>query len=408
MALQDLTPRLRTRLNRLEWTVGLFVAVATLVLLIGFAYYFKYAAERRGWFKSKVTYFTFVNSAVGLNVGDPVKMMGFEVGKITLITAQPPWDTYYNVYVEFEIKEPYFGYLWTKGSVAKVAPADFLGKRSIEVTKGTNGTATFQEKSVTNWFFGTRVKKVVTDMWDLKNATYVAATNGSKFWLQADESPALTDRLEKIVNQAEIALPNILNLTNQLASTLNSSSSTMSNANRVLIDIRPVASNLVTITENLKNPKGSFGEWIIPTNIGHPLELTLVSANQTLTNAMSAIRQLDKTLATADGTLVSVNQTVTNADDHVALLVSNLNVSLTHLASITSNLNAQVQANTNILSEISATVVSADVMLQGLKRHWFLRGAFKEDKKKDQKPPEKGTNAPARVPLIPKAREQRR
>ncbi len=405
MALQDLTPQLRTRLSRLERAVGLFVALATMLLIAGFAYYIYHTANQRGWFLTKVRYFTYVNSAVGLKVGDPVKMMGFDVGEITVITAMPPGD-YFDVYVEFEVKEPYFGYLWTKGSTAKVASADFLGKRGIEVTKGSEGTATYQEKTVTNSFFGNRSRKEVTGVWDDKAAKYVPLTSNSKYWLHADESPALADRLEKLVNKAEEALPNILALTNQLAATLNNSSSAMSNANQILADIRPVASNVVAITDRLKDPKGSLGEWLIPTNINGQLELALLSANKTLTNADKAIVQLDKTLATTDKTVGAAHLLVTNANDHVALLVSNVNVSLSNPL-ITSNLNAQVQSNTNILSQISGIVVHADEMVQGLKKHWLLRSAFKDDKKaKDKAKPEEQGKAPVREPVVPKLRQQ--
>ena len=37
--------------------------------------------------------------------------------------------------------DPYFRYLWTGGSYLKVNAADFLGKRQLEVTRGTNGYA---------------------------------------------------------------------------------------------------------------------------------------------------------------------------------------------------------------------------------------------------------------------------
>lgn len=405
MPLQDLTPQLRTRLSRLERTVGFFVAFATLLLVTGFAYYIYHTANQRGWFLTKARYFTYVNSATGLKVGDPVQMMGFEVGTITVVTAERPED-YFNVYVEFEVKEPYFGYLWTKGSVAKVTSDGLLGRRLLEVTKGTEGKATYEAKNVTNWFFGKRVNQTITGMWDDKAGNYVAFTNGSKYWLHADESPALAERLEKLVNKAEVALPNILSLTNQLASTLNSSSAAMSNVNYIIADMRPAASNIVMLTERLKG-QGALGDWLIPTNINKPLELTLVSANATLTNANKAIIQLDKTLATADSTVNSAHIMVTNANEHVSLLVSNVNASLLNLALITSNLNAQVQANTNMLSSISSAVVHADEMVQGLKKHWFLRSAFKDDKKdKDKtKTDNKGT-APAREPLIPKLRQQ--
>jgi hypothetical protein len=58
-----------------------------------------------------------------------------------------------------------------------------------------------------------------------------------------------------------------------------------------------------------------------------------------------------------------------------------------HLADITSNLNVQVRADSNLLSGISRTVTDADEFVQGLKRHWFLRSAFKT--KATNAPPEK-------------------
>src|SRR5207302_10028385 len=103
------------------------------------AYYVYNTAERKGWFKTKAPYFTFADRATGLKVGDPVNLMGFDVGQITRIDAQPPWDYQHAVYVEFEIKSPYYGYLWTEGSRAKVTTADLLGKRILEVTKGMGG-----------------------------------------------------------------------------------------------------------------------------------------------------------------------------------------------------------------------------------------------------------------------------
>src|SRR5476651_2269216 len=135
MALQDLTPQLRTRLSRMERAVGWFVFLATALLLFGFGYYIYHTAERKGWFKIKARFFTYVQSSAGLNIKDPVFMMGFPVGEITDVFPMQPYERY-NVRVEFEIKEPFFRYIWSQGSVAKVNSADFLGKRLIEVTRG--------------------------------------------------------------------------------------------------------------------------------------------------------------------------------------------------------------------------------------------------------------------------------
>src|SRR5471032_203378 len=142
MALQDLTPQLRTRLNRMERAVGWFVFLATALLLFGFGYYIYHTAERKGWFKIKAPFFTYVQSSEGLNISDPVVMMGFKVGEITDIHPMPPGNPY-NVRVDFEIRDNYdsFRYIRTGGSYVKVNAADFLGKRQLEITRGTNGPA---------------------------------------------------------------------------------------------------------------------------------------------------------------------------------------------------------------------------------------------------------------------------
>ena len=139
MALQDLTPQLRTRLSRMERAVGWFVVLAMALLAFGFVYYVYHTAQNKGWFLTKAPYYTYADRASGLKIGDPVMLMGLAVGQITRMDPMPPEEFTNNIYVEFEIKAPYYGYLWTEGSRAKVATADLLGKRVLEVTKGTGG-----------------------------------------------------------------------------------------------------------------------------------------------------------------------------------------------------------------------------------------------------------------------------
>ena len=52
-------------------------------------------------------YFTFVTSARGLNVGDPVMLMGLKAGNITDVEPMPPDQFAYDVFVKFVLKEPY-------------------------------------------------------------------------------------------------------------------------------------------------------------------------------------------------------------------------------------------------------------------------------------------------------------
>ena len=395
MALQDLTPQLRTRLSRMERAVGWFVFLATALLLFGFGYYIYHTAERKGWFVIKAKFHTYVQSSIGLNAGDSVVMMGFPVGQITLIHAMPPGDPH-NVRVEFEVRDPYFRYIWAQGSVAKVNAADFLGKREIEITRGTNGPAicvtqpgfvknvaeleqlvatetnrwqlyqdVFDEKS--NLVFAAytmldaanlrRIAELKSDsiyVYDntVKRNRIVASwhqrthryenfkSDSDDSWLRAVESPAVTERLEQVITQVQQALPNILALTNQIATVLDNAADATSNLNVTLVEARPVVTNFSIISAQLREP-GGLGVWALGTN----------------------------------------------GNEQVQSSLTNVDALLAHLADVTSNLNAQVQANSNMLSGISKAVTDSDDFVQGLKRHWLLRSAFKT---KTNAPPAKG------------------
>ena len=415
MALQDLTPQLRTRLSRMERAVGWFVLLATALLVLGFAYYLRNTAQRKGWFVPKASYFTFTDRATGLKEGDPVSLMGFQVGEITHIDTMDPWAPY-NVYVEFQIKEPYNGYLWTgsEGSRAKVITADLLGKRVLEVTKGSDGYPAYRfhpirevtcaeagtSPEARHWLLaaefydatGTNLalralspvtrenlarltelgfqKISILDTNETRNSptvvwidrdgqytNYIAKPHpaANLYWLPSDETPAITERLEKLVAQVETALPNILSLTNPIAAFLSNSVALTSNLNVVALNAQPASAHLTALSAQLRAP-GALGEWMLGTN---------------------GLRRTDTILESAEAA-------ITHADTNLTALAENLARSLENLAGITSNLNAQVQANTNILSTISTAVVDADNLVQGLKRHWLLRSAFKS----------KTTNAP--------------
>jgi ABC-type transporter Mla subunit MlaD len=391
MALQDLTPQLRTRLNRMERIVGWFVFFATVLLLFGFGYYIYHTAERKGWFKIKAPFFTYVQSSAGLSVGDPVVMMGFAVGNITSVEPQKPYEKN-NVKVQFEIVEPYFRYLWTGGSYVKVNAAGFLNQRQLEVTRATNGyaivvtqpvsvlgldeakkTATaspghwqlaqdvFYEKTNLAFhaydhveavldesnaqllaqcvfesnsiyvFDNTVNRKRIVASWDGRFHHYKIFQPGDDTaWLRAVETPPISDQLQAMVSQVQNALPGILSLTNKLSTVLDNAANVTSNLNTAIIEAHPMLTNL--------------------------------------------------------------NSLLVDTGTNLNTLAASLDQTLENLSDITSNLNTQVQANTNLLGSISKIVVDTDDFVQGLKRHWLLRSAFKV----------KPTNAPPAKAISPK------
>lgn len=365
--MQDLTPQLRTRLSRMERTVGWFVLLGAMLLVAGFAYYFYVTAQRKGWFQHKVPYYTYVEDATGLKVGDPVRMMGFDVGEITQIQPTPAADywyvmNHYNVFVNFRIREPYYGYIWTD-SKTKIITGDFLGKRVMEVTKGQSG-----EVSVILSKDGAPVA-ILNDDPGQTNLDYVLLTKQPKgYWLRSVESPALTERFDQIADRVEQALPGFFAMTNRLHEALTHADSLLTNMDAVAESLRPVGTNVTRITAMLTNSEGGLGNWLIPTNISGPLAASLETANATL--------------GQADNTLVS-------AQTNLANVAEELRSTLENVSAITGNFRHQVETNDHILSVISDAVIHLDEMVQGLKHHWLFRSAFKndEDKKKEPAPP---------------------
>ena len=410
MPLQDLTPQLRTRLSRMERAVGWFVFLATALLLFGFGYYVYHVAKSKGWFLTKAKFLTYVRDASGLNVGDPVMLMGFQVGQITSVAAMPP-RTPHDIRIDFEINQvnqggqPYFSYIWSEGSQVKINASDFLGKRSLEVTRGTNGfgiynTHTLEELSIQeaenlsdpdDWRLAeniydensnlvlrayrtldkTNVEQIAAlnhdTVWafnDTENHNYTAAVWNQKlqryenwnaatnepYWLPVVESPAVTEQLQAMISQVQAALPNVLALTNKIAAVLDNTASATSNLNKTLVDAQPLVENFAAISGQLREP-GGLGVWALGTNGSGQIQSALVNVNSLL--------------ASTD---------------------TNLTALLINLADITGNLNAQVQENSNMLSGISKTVVDSDDFVQGLKRHWLFRSAFKNENKTNTPP----------------------
>jgi ABC-type transporter Mla subunit MlaD len=420
MALQDLTPQLRTRLSRMERAVGWFVFLATALLLFGFGYYIYHTAERKGWFLIKAKYFTYVQSSSGLNIGDPVVMMGFPVGQITWIHVTEPGDPH-NVRVEFEVRDKYFRYIWTGGSFVKVNSADFLGKRQLEVTRGTNGPAisvtqpgfiktipeleqiittetnrwqlyqdVFDENS--NIVFSaytmltqsnlermvqlnlesnsvcaydnTIVRSRIVASWHRQSHRYENFTPGSEdAWLRAVEPPPITDQLQAMVSQVQAALPGILSLTNKLSAVLDNAANVTSNLNTAIVSVQPLLTNFTVISSQLREP-GGLGVWALGTNGNLQIQ----------------------------GALTNLNSLLVDTDTNLNALTASIGLTLDNIAGITSNLNVQVQANSNLLWGISKTVTDADDLMQGLKHHWLLRSAFKT----------KATNSPMQKPASSK------
>jgi ABC-type transporter Mla subunit MlaD len=368
MALQDLTPQLRTRLSRVEWFVGLFLGVTALLMLVGFASYLRQTAEARGWFVTEVPYYTYLPEASGLKVGSRVQLMGFQVGEVTEVNALPPdqwrsWEYYvtndYNVFVAFNVREKYAGYVNSDARV-KVGgfPVDLLGGAQLDLTMGsTNGVITFGPAP--NGKPGVLWEKFAyadpgADRTN-KLLKYGPLTNGSKgYYVRLDQA-------ETMVAAATRILARVDEISGSVATSL-----------------PPLTAELQASVETLRRALPGF------TN---ELGMLLVSARQTLpglTNNLDQVlsntrdltaqlrdtwpmltNQLEQTLGVTRELAGQLNTALPTLTSNVNVTFTNVNVILTRDTNITAN-SSQMVSNVNQL----------------LTRHWLFRSAFKDKKPK--------------------------
>jgi ABC-type transporter Mla subunit MlaD len=172
-------------------------------------------------------------------------------------------------------------------------------------------------------------------------------------WLPTQETPPVTEQVGRLISAVESAIPPF---TNRLHEVLVGTSEALTNLSTVTHSIMPTISNLTLLSARLNESDGALGRWLFPTNFDEQLDATLVAARSSFATAQ---------------------ETMTGVDSNFVVLMQKLGLSLDNLATITSNLNAQAQSNTNVLSEVSDMIRHTDQLVQGLKRHWFFKGAFK-------------------------------
>lgn len=372
MALHDLTPQLRTRLGRVERLVGVFLLLTLALMLAGFIYFLWHTAETRGWFRTRVPYYTYVADATGLRVGTPVMMMGFKIGEVTRVepTEMSEWflTHRFNVFIGFDVVEPYFGYIWTDSRV-RIGAGDILGTRSLEVTRGAEGEVTVK--------MGDPIQLLSADfLWDdsITNRTFlpldeVNAKDGG-FWLKADEAVPLQQRLTDIANAVNDALPGVFALTNELTVALANMTNVTGRLGGIMPQVDAAMGDLRVLMGEVRpavQRPGGLGDLLLPTNLNTQLTLTLSNLNP------------------GSG---PINQTL-----------SNLNSRMADVGVTLSNVNQQLSANTNLLADanqLTRSVSSLAVTLETLfKRHWLFRSAYRTNQPAESRSPrERPVNPP--------------
>jgi hypothetical protein len=195
-------------------------------------------------------------------------------------------------------------------------------------------------------------KHYIVASWHQKTHAYESfAPADETAYLAPVETPPVSDELQAMIGQVQSALPAVIALTNQLAAVLTHSAEVTSNLDDTIVAVRPL------LTKQLTSVLNNSAE------VTSNLNIAIVATQPVLTNANLLVAHMD----------------------------TNVTATLISLADITSNLAVQVQSNSNMLSGISKTILDYDDFVQGLKHHWLLRSAFKNENK---------TNSPPATPLV--------
>ncbi len=396
MALQDLTPQLRTRLRKVEWMVVLFLGGTTLLMLASLGWFIFRTGEARGWWVDEVPYYTFVGDATGIKVGTPVHMMGFKVGEVTKVDALPldqlrSWDYYqtnqFRAFVGFKVrdKEPsrYPGYI---GSDSRVKlggfPVEIAGGVVLEISVGSMG-GTLTTTNLEGGRIGVLSDKFAYDELsgkkDSPNRRYLPLSETEKgYYLPLDQSETLLAQVQQVLakvrgigTKVDAALPG---LTEELYLTL-------TNVHAITAQLRPNV-----------GPPGALGAMVLPTNLVARFGQAGGLGDLVLPTNLNA--QLIATLAAVPGAISNLDQRTAS----LGLLITNLVKGTAPLGNAITNLDLTIDnMRSNTVPQATALLRTLDSFVEGMKRHWLFRGAFKEPKA-EERPVPRGTNSVSAAP----------
>ncbi|HTH47764.1 MAG TPA: MlaD family protein [Candidatus Limnocylindria bacterium] len=396
MALQDLTPQLRTRLRKVEWFVVLFLGGTLVLMIASLAWFIKKTGDARGWWVTEVPYYTYLPNASGIKIGSPVQMIGFKVGQVTKVEAVGledlrSWKYYgdHPVFVGFNVREPYPGYI-TSDSQLKLAglPIEIAGGVTLEVTVGsaagllttTNGgghLSVLSDKIV----YDKLAEKPITNLQHYARYTPLAETKKG-FFLKLDESDTMMAQVTRILAKLD-----------GISGTVNDAMPGLTN------ELQKTLGNVRELTESLKpalaNP-GGIGALLLPTNLVARLDrpggvgelLVPTNLNEELVGTLAAVR------TNLPVTLTNLNQRMAD----LGPLLTNLTTGTARLGPLMTNVDdALGNVKSNTVPRVNSLLETLDSFVEGMKRHWLFRGAFKTVPT-NAPPAAVDTNAPVRIP----------
>lgn len=339
--------RMHFRIKNIDRLAGIFVILALILILVTLVF----IARGQKWFAKRYPYVAVFERAAGIKPGTDVTISGMEVGRVKSLRLNPQR----KVEIILEIFEDYKDYL-RKDSSATVM-STLLGSKTIEITPGSLEQPLLRPGEV----------------------------------ISSQEPRELTDFLKEL----------------DLKSPLKKAEATLDNLEALSAKLKDPQGELFTLMKNmeylstqLKTGQGNMGAILQDKKIYEEIKITLAairrSAEQIERTTQDAARfsstlpkiteNLEQYLQEIPRILQDVQKATTRlplliekvqmATEELPLIAGNLKEITKDVKVVTENLKKVAPEIPELVSSTQESVEEAEKLIQTLRKHWLIRGAF--------------------------------
>jgi phospholipid/cholesterol/gamma-HCH transport system substrate-binding protein len=339
------------RIKNFDRFVGIFVILALALIVVTLVF----ITRGQKWFEKRYHYSVVFNKVHGLKPGTGVTISGMEVGHVKSLRLNPQSKVELNL----EILETFKDNI-RKDSQATIV-SSFLGAKTIEVTMGSPGQPPLP-------------------------------VGGTLF---SEDPRELTD----ILKEVDVKTP-----LKKVDDTLENLKSVTAKLNDPRGELFTLLKNVERITTQLKNGQGNVGAILQDTKIHGDIAAAIESIHrsaihieETTRKASQIAGDLPKVMAEIERTLkelpVIVNEVkgaaadlpqvtkdVRKATAEAPVLLEKVKDIAEDVKAITGNVKQASPEIPDLLASTHQSLEEAEKLIQGLQKHWLLRGSMPESR----------------------------
>lgn len=333
------------RIRHFERYVGILVVLSVILAIIAVVF----VARGQKWFAKRAPYKIIFSKGHGLKPGTPVTISGMEVGNLKSLQLTPGSEVEMTVYVFQQYK-----FYIRKDSEATIA-STLVGAKSVEIDAGSPNEPPIPEGGV----------------------------------IPSREPRELTDIIKDIDIKTPLA---------KLDTTLENLKSITAKLNDPQGELFRLLKNVELVTSQLKNGQGTIGALLQDPGVHRDITGALESLRRSLANVEEVTRRAQESsrnlpdmvqrvdLALADvrsatAGLSSIMEDVKKTTAYTPAIAENVKEItaggksiVQDVKEITGSAQKASPQIPDLLETTQETVGDVDTLVQGLQRHWLLRG----------------------------------